>query len=106
MEQPTEKQMMFAETLGIENPSQYDKKTLSGMINAKVGKEENPKPSQNKFFAKAPASVPVQDKNSTMYVSYAKDIFLELMKIDDALTFEGKMSQAVALVKQAKQAFN
>jgi len=109
MEQPTEKQLGFAETLGIENPSQYDKKTLSGMINAKVGKEDKPKPADNKFFAKAPSSSPKDDKAVTMYTSYAKEIFCAMLypiaMRDTPITSQALMNEAVNLVKQAKEAF-
>lgn len=45
----TDKQIAYAAKLGIENPSQYDTKALSALIDAKLGKvSPTPrKPSQN-----------------------------------------------------------
>ena len=109
MEQPTPKQIMFAETLGIDNPSQYDKKTLSGMINAKVGKQEE-KPADNKSFAKAetPRERIADTKSTTMYTSYAKDIFIAIYPhaiSGTPLSSQAIMNEAIGLVKQARDAF-
>ena len=106
MEQPTDKQIIFAKTLGIENPSQYDKKTLSGMIDAKVSK----KPSENKTFVKAetPRERIADTKSTTMYTSYAKDIFIAIYPhaiSGTPLSSQAIMNEAIGLVKQARDAF-
>ena len=43
------------------------------------------------------------NKNTTMYVSYAKDIFCAMK--GDYDSFKTRMEEAIALVKQAKEAF-
>jgi len=43
-EPATEKQIKFASSLGIENPEQYDKQTLRGVIDAKTGGSKKDKP--------------------------------------------------------------
>jgi len=101
---PSEKQIGFAKSLGIENPEKYDKKTLSGMIEANMRSTEGfdtPKPKEKVYESE---SFPV-DKTTTMYVSYAKDIFLGLLanKPDNP---EVIMTVAIKLVKQAREAFS
>ena len=56
---------------------------------------------------KIPAKPAYEPKNlTTMYVSYAKDIFCRIVELkDSSLTLEGQMVVAIQLVKQAKQAF-
>lgn len=44
-------------------------------------------------------------KDVSMFTSYAKDIFIELAKMELDETFEDRMKRAIALVKQAKGAF-
>lgn len=46
------------------------------------------------------------EKAQSVYTSYAKDIFLELAKIKESdLSPEERMNVAIALVKQAREAF-
>ena len=67
------------------------------------------KPADNKFFAKAPSNATAQnDKATTMYTSYAKDIFNTIYPIaikSTPLTSQAIMNEAIALVKQAMDAF-
>ena|SRR3990167_3045589 len=53
-------------------------------------------------------SEPVKKKsfdNTTMYVSYAKDIFIELNKNPGGAHYDALMETAVNLVKRAREAF-
>lgn len=61
----------------------------------------NPK-AENVF----PASK-ISDKNNTMYVSYAKDIFIALLTADAKLNITNKeiMDLSINLIKHAKEAF-
>jgi len=47
MSEATEKQISFATSLGIENPSQYSKETLKELISAKTGGDKPKSTSQN-----------------------------------------------------------
>ncbi len=50
--------------------------------------------------------VKLNGKNTTMYVSYAKDVFLGIVKPDLAVDeLKNTMKTAVEIVKQAKEAF-
>lgn len=76
-----------------------------------LGYEENTgevtkigKPADNKTFKKAP-SFSGDDKFTTMYVSYAKDLFINLNDGKTALTEKAIMDKAIAVIKQAKEAF-
>ena len=54
-------------------------------------------------------SVSDADKKTTMYTSYAKDIFIALLeqtKDDDTITANEIMNVSILLVKQAKEAFS
>lgn len=42
MSEATEKQISYATSLGIQNPSQYTKEALKGLISAKTGKTSQP----------------------------------------------------------------
>ena len=104
MEQATEKQIGFAKKLGIDKPEQYDKQALRGLIDVELKKQ---KPEEKVEVVKPYE----QDgsKHATMYVSYAKDIFLGLL---NSITREGAarpaddlMKKAIELVKQAREEF-
>jgi predicted transposase YbfD/YdcC len=50
-------------------------------------------------------------KDQSIYTSYAKDIFIKLLEMpkatkEDSTTTEALMKEAIALVKQAREAFN
>ena len=46
------------------------------------------------------------NKNTTMYVSYAKDIFLGLLESDNSTDREVLMTNAISRVKQAQKEFS
>ena len=45
------------------------------------------------------------NKSTTMYVSYAKDIFCEIYQEGNGISHDTVMGEAIKLVKQAKEAF-
>ena len=87
----------------VEVKEKGDFKNIVAMIGIA---EDNPtKPSDNKTFAKAPTAT-TNDKATTMYTSYAKDIYVSMNKDDTALTKKALMDEAISLVKQAQKAFS
>lgn len=111
--QPSEKQINFAKSLGIENPEKYDMTTLSGMIEAETGgsKEKTIDPSANE----KPVVETVKIGGSERDHKYDKDptglaveIFnvmvnkVESIKVEEATIL---MTHSIALVKQAQEAF-
>ena len=113
MEQASEKQIGYAQKLGIENPSQYDKQALRGLIDVALKKQNPDKENVPVVRPGMPVktNVPPYNKNTTMYVSYAKDIFCNLMtelvktKPIDIIP-EDVMTTAIKLVKQAQKEFS
>ena len=106
MTEATPKQIGYAKKLAIENPENYTKEALSKMIDERIGKsvqkEETVK--AGNVFEVTPVG-----EHTTMYTSYAKDIFIQI--IDDKYIRENKgpeqiMDYAINLVKQARDAFS
>lgn len=56
MSEASEKQISYATSLGIENPSQYSKETLKKLISGKLGGTNDSKPSYPKNNAPAPSN--------------------------------------------------
>jgi hypothetical protein len=93
--------------------SMYDLETNEkGFINIRPAK---PKPAQTQVPTNQPIVATQQDsfkearlsKDVSMFTSYAKDIFIELMKLDDSKTITSSemMKKAIDLIKQAKTSF-
>jgi len=95
----TEKQIKYAMMLGIADAGNYDKATLSKMIDAKAPKTDTVKPHE---FGRD-IKVTVDNKNTTMYTSYAKDVFIAMPSSDDLIK---DMDCAIKLIKQARDAFS
>jgi hypothetical protein len=49
---------------------------------------------------------PTDSKNTTMYVSYAKDIFCAFLECDNTTDRFDLMKKSIELVKQARDSFN
>ena len=82
-------------------------RNINAMIGISEDKPISAKPADNKTFAKAPSNTPAQnDKFTTMYVSYAKDIFIGLMENKVYEKSDDCMTNAIRLVKQARDAFS
>ena len=104
---PSEKQIKFAKSLNI-NANGMTRKELSKAIDSVLTKhveaDDMDKPEVVKVGYTKPAN-----KNTTMYVSYAKDIFNNFTQIfyDKQISMPHKelMEISIALVKQAKEAF-
>jgi hypothetical protein len=69
--------------------------------------ELDPTPTKPSNFGKAQqeTKVPVVRDNTTMYVSYAKDIFCKLVENAKESTAQDLMGISIALVKQARTEF-
>lgn len=106
-EKATEKQIEFAQKLGIDNASTYTKKTLSELIKKKVEEKDKSEGKESTGSEKVAQKGSYNPKS--MYVSYAKDIFIEFKKHslqhERPQTDKGLMVEAIALVQQAKNAF-
>ena len=105
MEEATEKQISFANKLGIENPGQFSKQALRELIEKKASFKDKqaPKEPQKVYEDSFP-----EKKTTTMYVSYAKDILCAMINKVGALNkTEAKvlMAESIDLVKQAELAF-
>ena len=106
-EPATEKQIKFASSLGIANPDRYSKQALKEMISEKLGDSET---------EKIPVERPMEQQksaqngsNGAMFTSYAKDVFCvmfeRLLINENQLPADDLMKLSIALVKQAKEAF-
>ena len=110
--QPSEKQINYAKSLGIENPDKYDMNTLSGMIEANMGSTEG--------FEKPGAVAPPTEKTwdgeeSTRDHKYDKDptglaveVFVAVIgmnPVSESKAIEELMNASINLVKQARDAF-
>lgn len=108
MEQATEKQVNFAKKLGIDNPGQYDKNNLRVMIDNALNKDE-PKPQVIKPEQLGESAVPRTAngtaKLTTMYTSYAKDVFIALMSKEGGTASEDR-TLAIDIVKTFRDAFS
>ncbi len=62
--EPSEAQLKYANGLGIENPSQYDRQTLKGMISAKVNGGNN-----KKAPAQSPQKAQTSDPTSSLVMN-------------------------------------
>ena len=88
---------------GFKNITKYH-----GVASDEFLKSLKPEIKTSDTFAEARAS-----KDQSMYTSYAKDVFIELMdkiaphmeKADQPIATEVLMNEAIKLVKQAKEAF-
>jgi len=56
MDEPTEKQIKFAESLGIENPEEFSRKALGELIDKKVKKTTDDIVEEKKSESRAPKS--------------------------------------------------
>lgn len=100
----TEKQLNYMKSLGIDTFPGITKDAAKAMISAAL--EADDKPEVVKPYGAKPKT---DGKFTSMYVSYAKDIFCKLTEYEKAEgTTEERdyfMEQAIALVKQAREAF-
>ena len=110
-EPATMAQVRYAKVLGVQDPERYDKQTLRGLIDVAKGEsEQNTKPKYEDMQEPVKVERPYDNvpkkpaQHTTMYVSYAKDIFVKLVP-DEGQSLSAMMDEAIALVKQAKEAF-
>jgi hypothetical protein len=107
MEQATEKQIKYAKVLGIANPEKYSKIALKELISTKL--EDSPAETVKPEKAFENSSIKEDNKYTTMYVSYAKDIFVSIQEFKGQLINEeaiNAMDLAIELVKRARDAFS
>lgn len=100
----TDKQKWLMNKEGIQYYQNTTKQEAKELIEAKLGKNDNYKPKATNF----PNSRPTRDnKNNTFYVSYSKDVFLQLLESGfvEQGEVEAGMNTAISLVKQAINAF-
>ena len=98
MTDATDKQIRFAQSLGIENPEQFSKQALRELIDKKIGGKVQAtkadaiqeRPTYKKF-----------DKSS-YYVSYAKDLFVAMVPMVKDLEAVALMKICVDCIKLAK----
>ena len=102
MEKATDKQIAYAKKLGIEGAESFSKQALREMIDRK--KNEPKSESKSEYTKTYTPRDP--DKKTTMYVSYAKDLFICLNGVlGKDISAEELMDKCIELVKQAKEAF-
>ena len=117
MESPTEPQIKYAKNLGIENPEQFSKAGLKDMIAMKVDNKSSQAPVSAPFVKPSVVNTDentykTTDKFTTMYVSYAKDLFVELVQHGGNLNNPSPVGEvdimevAIKLIKQARDAFS
>ena len=93
MTQPTQKQLDYAKSLGIEVPANATKESVRNLIQEKLNSQEKPvipvERPQDSFRAAREA------KNVPMYVSYCKDLITEKgMSAEQAITTIKKLVSA------------
>lgn len=112
MTEATEKQIKFMVSLGLKPFQGMTMDTAKELIANALAMKEGLKPTVEKpsYAPQVPQETKVSStgKFTTMYVSYAKDVFCSLMNDDKGTSPElyGKiMGISIALVKQAREAF-
>jgi len=110
MEQaPTDKQIAYAESLGIEDAEEYSRSALAQLIDEKKEnkfRKEVKQPKIEKFTQK---KYKPKFDTSSYYVSYAKDIVCAMIEktsksVSDA-DLMNMMGSAIAVIKLAQQEF-
>ena len=97
----TDKQLDAMDRMHIEYPRNVSKEEAQELIGAAIDKINASKPES---YDKAPQNAPRSEfKATTMYVSYAKDIFIAVFDKDK--NWADQMQDAITLGNQAREAF-
>jgi hypothetical protein len=120
MEKATESQLKLIKSLGVKCPEGVSKLEASGIIKEHLEKKKQDAEEKQKAkmsetqvsYQKIESSKPAAGKDcTTMYVSYAKDLFIAFLNVAkdqesmQKLTPPDLMNLCVKLIKQAKGEF-